>query len=91
MTKRAGAGPAAQSPQLVQDRVQAQARDKLHGIEGDALVLADAEDGYDVGVVQPRRRLGLPLEPPPLVGVAERPRRKEFSATWRPRDNCSAS
>ena len=59
---------ASQPPQLVQHRVEALALDELHDVEVRALVLADAEDRHDVGVVQPRRRAGLALEPADLLG-----------------------
>jgi hypothetical protein len=36
-----------------------------------AALLADAEDGHDVGVVQPRRRPSLALEAPHLAGVGQ--------------------
>jgi hypothetical protein len=39
-------------------------------------VLADAEDGHDVGVVQPGRRPRLALEPPPLISVLQLLRRQ---------------
>jgi hypothetical protein len=48
--------------QLVEDAVQALAVDKLHGVEVDAALLADAEDGDDVAVVQQRRRPRLAAE-----------------------------
>jgi len=52
--------------------VEAAPLDELHGVEGHAVVGADAEDGHDVGVVQPRRRLRLALEALQQV----RPRRR---------------
>ena len=54
---------AAQAVQLVEDGVQALALDELHGVVVDAVVLADAEDRHDVGVVQPGRGPGLAAEP----------------------------
>ena len=48
---------------LAQDVVQALALDELHGVVVQALVLADAEDRHDVGVVQPGRGPGLAPEP----------------------------
>ena len=47
---------------LVEDDGQALALDKLHGEIMDAVLTANAEDGHDVGVVQPGHRLGLALE-----------------------------
>ncbi len=49
--------------QFLQDLVESQALDELHHVIGQPLVFADAEDRHDVGVVQPGRRAGLPLEP----------------------------
>jgi hypothetical protein len=57
--------------QLVEDQIHAEALDKLHDVVGLAVVLADAEDRDDVGVVQLGRGLGLALEPPLLPCVAE--------------------
>ena len=63
----------AQLLQLGQHRVQALALDELHHIIMRSLMLADAEDRHDVGVVQPRGRAGLALEAADLLGVGERP------------------
>ena len=60
-----------QPPQLLQHRVQPLALDELHDVEVRPLVLADAEDRHDVGVVQPRRRAGLALEPADLLRVGQ--------------------
>ena len=49
-------------PDLVQHRVERQPPDELHDVEVNALVLADAEDRHDVGVVQPGGGLGLAVE-----------------------------
>src|SRR5437762_6182619 len=46
----------AQALQFVQDHVQPQALDILHDVVVQAVLLADAEDRHDVGVVQLRRR-----------------------------------
>ena len=61
IARRRRAGPA-EVPQLVQDAIQALAPDELHGEVVHALVLADAEDRHDVGMVQPRRRPRLAAE-----------------------------
>src|SRR5262249_52169060 len=57
--------------QLFQDLVEAEAGDELHDVVGQPLVLAHAEDRYDVRVVQPTRRLRLALEPPLGAGVRQ--------------------
>ena len=54
---------ASQPPQLVEHLVQPLPLDELHGVVVHALLLADAEDRHDVGVVQPGRRAGLEPEP----------------------------
>ena len=70
--RRAGApGAPPQSPQLLQDGVQAHAGDELHDVVVMAVVPAHAEDRDDVGVVQPRRGPRLPLEPQHLLGVGQ--------------------
>ncbi len=71
---RAGALP----PQLAEDRVEPPALDELHGVEMRPPVLADAEDRHDVGVVQPRRRAGLALEPADLPRVGQGPGRQDL-------------
>ena len=43
-------------------RLEVHAREQLHRDEGEAPVLAQLEDGDDVGVLQPRRGPGLDLE-----------------------------
>ena len=50
--------------QLFQHLIQPQALDELHDVIRQAILLADAEDGDDIGVVQPGRRSRLALEPP---------------------------
>src|SRR5262249_40418662 len=52
----------AQAAQLVEDGVEAEALNELHGVIRQAIVLADGEDGHDVRVVQLRRRPRLPLK-----------------------------
>ena len=64
-----GAPP--QPAQFLQDGVQAHAGDELHDVVVMAVVPPHAEDRDDVGVVQPRRRPRLPLEPQHLLGVGE--------------------
>ena len=64
--------------ELVEDRRQAAALDKLHGVVVNALVAADAEDRHDVRVVQLRGGLGLDLEPLPLLGVDRRGERQHL-------------
>ncbi len=51
---------------------------ELHGEVMDALVLADAEDRHDVGVMQPGRRLGLPPEPLQVIGVGQALEREDL-------------
>ena len=48
---------------FAQDGVQSVPADELHGVVVKPLVLADAEDRHDVGMVQPGRRAGLAPEP----------------------------
>ena len=66
------------SAQLGDDAVEAGSLDILHDVIGVSILVADAEDGDDVGMVQPRGRLGFPLEPPDLVRVVERSAREDF-------------
>jgi hypothetical protein len=59
-----GGGPGPGVPglrlfQLVEHFIQPQALDELHDVIGQAVLLADAEDRHDVGVVQPGRRFRL--------------------------------
>ena len=61
----------AQKSDFLQHAVQAEARDELHDVIMRAPMMADAEDGNDVGVVQPGSRLGLALEAQQLLGVVE--------------------
>ncbi len=53
-----------QLAQLGQHLVEPLALDELHDVVVQPVLLADAVDRHDVGVVQPRRRLRLALEPP---------------------------
>ena len=57
--------------QLFQHLVQSQALDELHDVIRQAVLLADAEDRHDVGVVQLGRRLRLALEAPLVLGVEQ--------------------
>ena len=70
---RCAGGPGAppQPAQLLQDGVEAHAGDELHHVVVMAVVPPHAEDRDDVGVVQPRRRPRLPLEPQHLLGVGQ--------------------
>src|SRR5262249_17293587 len=61
----------AEPPDLVQDRVEAQARDESHHVVVLPLRLAHAEDRHDVGVVQPRRRPRLAVEPEQVPGIPQ--------------------
>ena len=70
--ERAGLGTALlQLLQLVEYFIQGQALDELHDVIRHAVLLADAEDRDDVGVVQLGGGLRLALEPPLGVGVQE--------------------
>src|SRR5262249_54308273 len=62
LTLPARPGSRAQPAQLVDDLVKPLALDELHGVETNAPLLADLENGHNVGVVQPGRRLGLAAE-----------------------------
>ena len=53
----------AEPPQLGDDRVQALALDKLHGVITDIAILADFVHGHDVGVMQSSGGAGLPAKP----------------------------
>jgi hypothetical protein len=59
-----GRGP--EAADVVEHVVQADPGDVLHGVRADAVLLAEVEDRDDVGVMQPRRRAGLDLEPPQI-------------------------
>ncbi len=48
--------------QFFEDLIQAESLDELHDVVRQTLVLADPEDGHDVGVVQLRRSLCLSLK-----------------------------
>ncbi len=64
----------ARSLRFSQNVGQASARDILHGVIVHAVLAADGEDRHDVGVVQPRDRLGLALKA--LHRFFDRPRRQ---------------
>ena len=81
----------AEPPQLVDDPVEALARDELHRIVEDLARLAHLEDRHDVGVMQPGRRPRLAMEPFHQRAVPCRLPRRTFSATRRRSDSCSAS
>jgi hypothetical protein len=57
------------APDLLQDDVQAQPLDELHDVVVHPLVLTDAEDGYDVRVMQPCSGLRLAVEAEQVFGV----------------------
>ena len=67
-----------QPPQVLQHHVQPQTGDELHHEVVMPVLPAHAEDRHDVGVVQPRRRPGLALEPPHLLGVEQRAGREHL-------------
>ena len=69
--RRLGGFDAAQPLDLAKHGVQALALDVLHGVVVHAVVLADAEDRHDVGVVEHGRGAGLALEPLELARVAQ--------------------
>ncbi len=77
--------------ELVDDHVEALAVDHLHGIEDVAIVLADVEDGHDVGVVHPRRGAGLAVEPGAGLGVAGQRTGQDLEGHPAPSASCSAS
>jgi hypothetical protein len=56
---------------LLKDSVQPVPADELHGVVVKPLMLADAENRHDVGMVQPGRRAGLAPEPFQPSWVAE--------------------
>lgn len=56
-----GAAPSlAQQPQ---HEIERRARDQLHGIIGNAVVVAESVDRNNIGVMQTCRGLGLPAKP----------------------------
>ncbi|MCG3180811.1 MAG: hypothetical protein BIFFINMI_03174 [Phycisphaerae bacterium] len=67
-------GPLAAPGERCDDPVQPRALDVLHDVEVKPLLLADAVDLHDVGVVQPRRDAGLALEALELALVGQRQR-----------------
>ena len=70
--ERAGLGSAVlQLLQLFQHVIQPQALDELHDVIRHAVLLADAEDRDDVGVVQLGSGFRLALEPPLGLGVQQ--------------------
>src|SRR5262249_7368588 len=60
------------------DVIEAETFDVLHHVEWLVVVLPDAEDRHDVGVVQPGGSLGLALEALNLSSVDERPGRQDL-------------
>ena len=91
---RPAAGAARADPQplqLVNDQVEPLALDDLHRVVDDVALLADLEDRYDVGVMEPRRAAGLAAEPLHRAAVRRIERGSTFSATWRPSEIGSAS
>ena len=58
--------------------IEALALDELHHVVGRFVLLADAEDRHDVGMVQLGGGPGLALEPPPLLDVSERLRGQDL-------------
>ena len=62
-TSRGPSGSARGRGSLLEHGVEPAAGDVLHDVEMPPLVLADAEDRHDVGVVQPAGGLGLAAEP----------------------------
>ena len=71
-------GFTAQPPQLAQDRVEAPALDILHEVVMVPFLMPAAENRHDIGVVQPGRRPGFPLEPLDLLGLHERARGQDL-------------
>jgi hypothetical protein len=63
--------PGAEPPQLLEHAVEPLALDELHDVVGRLALLADAEDGHDVGVVELGRGPRLALEPAAGLGVLE--------------------
>ncbi len=57
---------------LVDDGIEPEPRDELHGVVVEAVLLADAEDGDDVGVVQLGGCACLALEPFYLRRIGDR-------------------
>jgi hypothetical protein len=76
----ARSGPAAavsrsaQPADVLQHLLQAHAIDALHRVVENAVLLAVVEDRHDVGMVQPRGRAGLGLEPPQIGRIGAKPR-----------------
>ena len=62
----------AEAADVGQHLVEPLALDELHGVVVDAVALADAEDGHDVGVMQPPGRLGLAAEAGKVRRVQQR-------------------
>ena len=68
----------AEPPQLGQHLAQRLALDVLHHIVASPALAAHAEDGHDVGVVQPARGARLALEPPDLHQISQGMRREQL-------------
>jgi hypothetical protein len=64
--------------QLVEDEVEAEARDELHDVVVQAVLLAHPEDRHDVRVVQPRCRPRFPPEAAQLPRVQQRVGRQDL-------------
>src|SRR5262249_11886334 len=74
---RVGRGIGARS-ELVNDRRETSAIDKLHCVVVDSVIASYAEDGNDMRVVQLRGRLGLDLKTLALFGVDRSGEWKDF-------------
>ena len=75
---------ATQASQFVENAIESGSLDVLHDEVGVLVLPADAEHRHDVGMVQPRRRLGLAFKPTNLVrGVRDAAPGRIFNATRR--------
>ena len=73
-----------QLAQLGQHLVQPLALDELHDVVMQPVLLADAVDGHDVGVVQPGGGLGLPMEAPQPLRLQQGVRRQHLQGDVAP-------
>ena len=81
-----------QPPQFGQNFVQTEALNILHNIIMQAVLLADAIDRHDIGMVQPGGCFRLVLEVRcRWRGSSSACRGRTFRATCRPRETCTAS
>ena len=77
--------------QVADDGGQAVSVDELHGVVVDAVLAADAEDRDNMRVMELGGRMGLDLEPLPMLGVESGGERENLEGHSPARQSCWAS